>query len=382
MPVPSYFTDFLANIRPSPNQREDLITGHKTLRRRLREDKDLSPLIVSTFLQGSYRRSTAVKPTGGKRSDVDIIVVTRLNREDVTPHEALSLFVPFMERHYPETYELQGRSIGIKMKYVELDVVITSAPSEVEERMLKAASVTTDWGLEDLDDWRLVESWVDPGERMSYGATKMLERASKEAEWKASPLWIPDREAERWDETHPLEQIRWTRDKNKQTNRHFVNVVKALKWWRIVKLSDLNYPKGYPIEHMIGDCCPDGITSVAEGVTRTLEEIKSRYYSDRLLGTTPVLPDRGVPTHNVWKRISGEEFAAFYDRAASAAFTAREALDASTISEKVRKWRELLGDQFPPPPDDGEGRGNDGSPPKGGYSERTAPTVIGGGRFA
>jgi hypothetical protein len=77
-----------------------------------------------------------------------------------------------------------------------------------------------------------------------------------------------------WETTHPLEQIRWTREKNKNTSGHYINVVvkASFKWWRLLKLSDLKYPKGYPVEHAIGDCCPDGITSVAEGVIKTFED--------------------------------------------------------------------------------------------------------------
>ncbi len=77
---------------------------------------------------------------------------------------------------------------------------------------------------------------------------------------------IMNREAEKWDKTHPLEQIRWTAEKNRNCNTHYVNVVKALKWWRKTQYPDMKHPKSYPLEHFIGDCCPDGITSVAEGV--------------------------------------------------------------------------------------------------------------------
>ena len=57
--VTNYFKDFLSNIRLSENQVNDLKTGHSTLRKRLKDDKELSKIIISTFLQGSYRRSTA-----------------------------------------------------------------------------------------------------------------------------------------------------------------------------------------------------------------------------------------------------------------------------------------------------------------------------------
>src|SRR5215210_5790672 len=97
MELPTSFNDFLKEIRPTTNHNNDFITGHSTLKKRLLEDDDLSPIIVSTFLQGSYRRSTAIRPQGDKRADVDLVVVTTLRQEDYTPHEAMDLFVPFMD---------------------------------------------------------------------------------------------------------------------------------------------------------------------------------------------------------------------------------------------------------------------------------------------
>ena len=44
--VPSYFKDFLSNIRLSDNQISDLKTGHTTLRKRLEADETLSKIIV------------------------------------------------------------------------------------------------------------------------------------------------------------------------------------------------------------------------------------------------------------------------------------------------------------------------------------------------
>lgn len=54
--VPSYFKDFLSNIRLSDNQVKDLKTGHTTLRRRLEEDETLSKIIIVL----SYREVTDV----------------------------------------------------------------------------------------------------------------------------------------------------------------------------------------------------------------------------------------------------------------------------------------------------------------------------------
>jgi hypothetical protein len=284
-----------------------------------------------------------------------------------------------VEKHYKGKYRIQGRSIGIELSYVDLDIVITSAPSEADSELLKSRSVTTDVALEDLTanyDWRLNKVWTDLDLFKGYS---LSENARKEPEWKSEPLWIPDRDAARWEQTHPLEQIRWTRDKNKNTSGHYINVVKALKWFRLIKITDIKHPKGYPIEHMIGDCCPGGIESVAEGVCKTLEAIVSKYRTERMIGITPTLSDRGVPAHNVWKRIKTEDFITFYDHIVTYAKIARQAWDAKTLKEEVAKWKELFGDKFPDAPEDKEIRSNVSS---GGYTERNAPTIIGGGRFA
>lgn len=344
----SSFNDFLSNIRLTENQRKDLITGHKTLCDRLKSDTDLSKIIVSIFLQGSYRRSTAHKPRNGKRSDVDVIVVTNLDKCNLSPKDAINKFKPFVEKYYKDKYEIQGRSIGIKLSYVDLNIVITSAPSESDKNILKSASVLTTLPLEELNnEWRMVGSWDEPINQAYWSLERSL--ATKNTpEWKTAPLWIPDRDADCWIETHPLEQIRWTRDKNKSTNGHYVNVVKAIKWWRNLQLTSLKYPKGYPIEHMIGDCCPDGITSVEEGVVKTLESILFKYSLNRIIGTTPNLPDRGVSNHNVWKRVSAEDFVKFYDSVKEAAKVTRKAFDAEKDKDWHENWISLFGNEFPP----------------------------------
>ena len=57
MELPSYFRDFLREVRPTKNQRDESRAGHQTLRKRLLNDELLASYIVSTFLQGSHRRA-------------------------------------------------------------------------------------------------------------------------------------------------------------------------------------------------------------------------------------------------------------------------------------------------------------------------------------
>jgi hypothetical protein len=145
-------------------------------------------------------------------------------------------------------------------------------------------------------------------------------------------------------------------------------------------VNDVLLYDSYPVEHLIWHCCPDGISSVAEGVTLTLETIARNYQANAASRNTPHLPDHGVPEHNVFHRVSGEDFAAFHSQVSSAAKIAREAFDTQDLQTSVKGWQKLFGDEkFPdPPPDDDNGDNG----PKGGYTPRTTPTRnIGGGRF-
>ncbi|WP_009631120.1 SMODS domain-containing nucleotidyltransferase [Synechocystis sp. PCC 7509] len=384
MELPSYFIDFLSNIRPTDNQVDDYIRGHRTLSKNLLADPLLAPIIVAIILQGSYRRATAVKPKSGKRADVDVIVVTKLNQQDyLNPESAFNPFIPFLNKYYQDKFELQGRSVGITLSYVDLDLVITSAPSESEIGILKSDSVISQDTPENVNDWRLVPSWISLESRSTMPTQLMqsrLNNAKKEAEWKLSPLYIPDRDAKVWVPTHPLAQIQWTWDKNRLCNGHYINVVKALKWWRRVNHLTPKYPKGYPVEHLIGQCCPDGICSVAEGVTKTLEKIASSYKVYAASKTAPDLRDHSVPTHNVFKRVSGEDFAEFHNQVCTAAKVARDAIDADTVYESAENWRILFGQEFPKAPNDNSGRTLGPNP--GGFTQRSNISILGGGRFA
>jgi hypothetical protein len=361
--------------------RDDLKLGHTTLRDRLNANEELKKCLVSDFLQGSYKRSTAIRPKGDRRSDVDIIVVTKLSEEEFTPAKAMDVFKPFLEKYYKGKWRQQGRSFGIELSYVELDLVLTSAPSEAEAGILRSEALSTDDDLENAQDWRLHRSWLGLDARQHRGDARMLlSEAKGEPEWRSQPLRIPDRDANIWESTHPIAQIMWTRDKNDRTAKHFVNVVKAIKWWRVAKFEEPKHPKGFPLERLIGECCDDGIESIAEGVAKTLEKIVSKYAMTALAGGKPSLPDYGVSTHDVFKRISAEDFKAFYEQVKEGAALARSALDSQDRTESGNLWRDLFGSKFPKPPENGGGES--GGSGRSGYTPPTGPAVPGSGRFA
>ncbi|MCY1040637.1 nucleotidyltransferase [Corallococcus sp. bb12-1] len=363
LPLPRYFEDFLHDIRPTPNQLKEMREGHARLRERLQSDTDLAVGFVSMFLQGSYRRFTAVRPKDDSRADVDLVVVTKMKESEFSPARAMSCFKPFLERHYKGKYRQQGRSFGIEMSRIDMDLVITAAPMEAEagtySELLKAES---------LSSLRLDED---------FSTEPLLKSGSQEeALWKLHPLRIPDRDLGSWQDTHPLAQLTWTHRKNARCGAYFVNVVKAIKWWRLVNLESLpERPKSYPLEHLLGDCCPDGIESVAEGVVRTLEAFVENYALHAAAKKVPYSEDRGV-SQNVMARIDGKDFAVFHEQVKTAAKLAREAFESSDAQTAVPLWRQLFGDKFPPPPEGGSSSKKSFTPHQGG------PGSVGRGRFA
>jgi len=363
--LPSYFDHFLKEIRPTLNQRDECKVGHETLRDRLQSDESLKDIMIDTFLQGSYRRATAIRSIGDSKSDVDVIAVTSLDKAKYTPKQAMALFIPFLDKHYKGKWKAKGRSFGINLSHVKLDLVVTAALSQVQAESWRELAHVNESDILGETTWKPAAKW--------FPKSRNNQHLTEKSDWKLEPLDIPDREANEWDKTHPLAQIAETWDKNRATNKNYVNVVKAVKWWKVSQQSDMGYPKGYPIEHLLWVSCPNHIESVAQGIVLALEDMVALYQVEVDLKRVPFVPDHGVPEHNVLGRLSVEEFQEFHQRICVAADQARDAFDETDVCESAEKWRLLLGPKFPQCPDNAK---------KGDYTPRKEVSIIPGGRFA
>jgi hypothetical protein len=335
--LPSLFEAFLVHIRPSEQHIADYKEGHETLRTLLRTDDAVSDFYVGDFLQGSYRRWTAVRPVGDEKSDVDIVFVTDLDKDVVSPQVAMAKCEPFLDEHYEDQWSTKDRAYQIDEKHVEIDLVLTASPSEAAK-----AALQPDGSIGGLEVGEALRTNQSSKVAEAFGLTL----DANEEEWRDEPLDIPDRHLEEWDHTHPLATIEWTLKKNDRTEGHYVNVVKAIKWWRRTQVTDIERPKGYPLEHLVGECCPDNIDGIAEGITRTLETIEQEFATEARNNETPILPARGLPYIDVFSRIDSEDFAAFHNAASDAAALARKALNEDDKSASRDLWYKLLGDAF------------------------------------
>ena len=312
MNLPSYFKDFLAEIEPSPSYKEDQQSGHRTLRKRLAEDEGFKPIHVNTFLQGSYKRNTAIHP--GK--DVDIVVVTSLDPDRITPGEANAQLGKVLRKYYDKV-ALQNRSFCVSLNYVTMDVVLA-----VSRQLIK-------------------QTWL-------FESIRKADSLDATADWTSAPLLIPDRDLGRWVESHPKAQLAWTTALNAACGGYFVPLVKMFKWWRKETYQQPKYPKGYVLERLAGECVDASKRDHAEGFVRLLEAIVVKYSAYAPMSLVPSLPDPGVPSHNVAHRLSSDDFNTFMEKVERALPTARAALAETDNQKSADLWRRLFGEKFPP----------------------------------
>lgn len=311
MNLPSYFKDFLSEIEPSASYKEDQQSGHKKLRKRLAEDEEFKSIHVNTFLQGSYKRKTAIHP--GK--DVDIVVVTSLDRDHTTPGEANAVIGKVLRKYYPDKVTAQNRSFCVSLAYVTMDVVLATS------RYLKQ------------------KAWL-------FELVRKAETLDAD-DWSDHPLLIPDRELGAWVETHPKAQLKWTTDLNATCGGYFVPLVKMFKWWRKETYEKPQDPKGYVLERLAGECVDTSKREHAEGFVQLLENIRAKYSFYAALGIVPNLPDPGVPSHNVAHRLSADDFKTFMAKVKAVLPNARAALEEEDIKKSADLWRKVFGEKFP-----------------------------------
>ncbi len=313
MKLPSYFKEFLSAIEPSPSYKDDQKSGHTTLRKRLASDEDFKLVHVNTFLQGSYKRNTAIHP--GK--DVDIVVVTSIDPAPgkTTPTEANARLEKCL-RNYYDNVAKQTRSFGVTLSYVTMDVVLATSQHLCTQTKLLESVRKAD----ELED---TEAWVE------------------------HPLLIPDRDLDRWVETDPKRQLEWTTDLNKECEGYFVPLVKMFKWWRKETYQKPKYPKGYVLERFAGDCVDKSKRDHAEGFAALLTNLVAKFRPYVLVGRVPHLSDPGVPSHNVAHRLDFDDFKRFIEKIDEALPVARDALDEKDIAKSAELWRNVFGPKFP-----------------------------------
>ena len=282
------FNALVSSIQPGDDNVADAKAAHEKVRERLRTDSEFKEAHKDTFLSGSYARDTAINDI----NDVDVICVVDINHSITEPEVVLAWTQAILGKYYKET-KRQGRSVGAQ------------APKGVWLDIVPATPMAADDG----------------------------------------PLWIPDREARQWVQTHPKGQICAATDKNKATNGYYVQVVKLMKFWRDRLPTESCRLKSYILESLIHGSIGSP-SSHAAAVVNVLEGVENSYGAHRDLNIVPTISDPGYASVNVAKHWESKDFNDFMKQVKAAASTARKALDSTDESESRKLWRQVFGSKF------------------------------------
>lgn len=292
----SAFDSFIRDIEPSKTTKSRASQAHATLRDFLGKHETFGDVHVRTFLTGSYKRDTAVRPRKKgddlERPDVDIVVVTNHSLND-SPAAVVELVYKTLGESY-EVIRKQQRSVGIETPQADMDIV------------------------------PIIEPLGEGGK-----------------------LYIADRKLEEWIETNPPKHTGWTTEVNSRADGRYKPLVKMTKWWRRANATISNKPKGFVLECFAAECLDFTERHYGELFVGTFEAFVSKYASYIELGLVPAVPDPGVPGNSVTTGLSFAAFEGYYNKVNAHAELGRQALQEEDADKAITLWRQIFGDRFP-----------------------------------
>lgn len=298
--VENAFDLYLSRISPSTTQAKAAQRSHNALREYLNGDSYFGRMLVTSFLNGSYARRTAIRPI----KDVDVIVVVGSDWISVAPSTAMESLRRKLAQRYDQRRTLrQRRAVRITLCDMQLDVLLAVA-----------------------------------------------------ADGMSKPLYIPDRQQSRWIVTHPKKQLELVSALAATTDGNYSRLVRLLKGWTATRVAAEARPSSFVLEcsafHVLSQR-PDSFSGcLAESFAELLAGLCDwNFGRGRSVFSwgRPEVPDPALPNLNVaekWGAASADRYLGCLERALRRC----EALERSRWEEtEVDKWREIFGEPFPPP---------------------------------
>jgi len=290
MAYKSDFDTFLSNIEPTQNQKEEASTGHITLRERLQRDDKFREYYLDSFVSGSYGRDTAIRPI----KDVDIIVVMNIDEKN-EPKKVIDYLYSILQKFY-NNVKRQTRSVNVALSYINMDIVPSIAPSGTQNILI-----------------------------------------------------IPDMSEKTWIKSHPRKHIKLSTDMNKKQSNLYKPLVKAIKEWRDVRMSDTWKPKSFILESIVYNySIKNTINNIPSSIKEFYVFIYNEYKKTKEKGKwSPYLKDPAGTDTDIAKDWTYSDFSKFYDESLDSWRVADAALKETNNSKACELWRQILGQKFP-----------------------------------
>lgn len=297
----SRFLEFLADINPSDTTVGKSRSAHSDIRGALESDREFKTKVKRTFLGGSYRRDTAIRPVTKdgtvKRPDIDSYVVVDGENYFLTPSQWMNEVCGVLERN--------RSALGL---------------SSITRNRCSVATTTS---KADVDVSVLLDKRHDNLYR------------------------IGNKDSEEWYATNPETHTEWSTTQNANFQHFFKPMVKLLKWAMRVNPTKFKHPKSFALEVLIARNMQIAINHYGELFCHFCRNFLNKYYHDRSIGNCPFLEDPAVLGANILAGVEDSAFCAFYDKIRFFYTQATKAINASNCGEATTHWRQIFGDRFP-----------------------------------
>ena len=297
------FTEFIADINPSPTTTARSSAAHDSVRSALWADRKYSDDLIRDFLGGSYRRQTAIRPMtkdgDTERPDVDIYVVVRGEPWTTTPVTLIDDLYAALDRNRSALH-----IVRLAQNRCSVSIATNSA---------------------DMDVSPLLERQPDGYYR------------------------IGNRHKNEWYATDPEAHINWSSEVNSTYAGRLKPTVKMIKWARRENPTQNKHPKSFPLEVIVADhmcAAEDHYGKIVHGMFDSFANAYSLY---RTQGTCPRIDDPAIPNGDLLAGVSGDAFCSYFDEIAKHRDDASKALLADDQDEATMYWRRIFGKRFPGP---------------------------------
>lgn len=295
------FTELLNDIEPSPTTKSNSVSAHSSIKKALNADSEFSSTVERIFIGGSYKRDTAIRPRtkngSTDRPDVDLYVVVDQFPYDVHPADLTDALFNALNRARDELgitkLERNRVSISVSMNKADLDVSI------------------------------------------------LLERQSD------SLYRIGNRKTGEWYETDPEEHTSWSSKQNKRLGGRFKPMVKLIKWVRRENRTQHKHPKSFGLEGFLVENMDGNETHYGQLFHDFCASFVEAYQLHRDMTLCPELADPAIDGGNLLAGVSGEAFAAYFDKIKKHRDDAAKALATDDDEKATKYWRRIFGARFP-----------------------------------
>ena len=288
------FIELLKDIEPNPTTKSHASGGHKGVREHLETQEKFKNRYITSFLSGSYTRSTSIRPRtsadGEERPDVDIIVVTNFATSD----------------HPDDVLE-------------EVYLALEDGGDGYEVERINKRSVR-------------VETWQADMDIVPVAQTR-------------NGYMVPDRDTGTWKFTNPPVHTRWSEWQNQVFEGRFKPLVKLFKWWRRVNPSGKR-PKGFVLEVLVSLHAPATEAHYGEAFAQLLSDIYNAYALLASINQKPFIADPADQSNNILGKVTVAQWKDFIEKVRVYADIARRAQDAGDMEEATRLWRRVFGDRI------------------------------------